>query len=64
MHLQDILIGITSQSLFINETGKYITVYEIFDRKDIDYYFETGKYLKEHISLNEKIELFKENGYI
>ena len=64
IHLQDILIGITSQNLFLNDKSKYITVYEIFDRKDIDYYFETGKYLKEHISLEQKIELFKENGYI
>ena len=64
MHLQDILIGITSQNLFMNEEGKYLTVYEIFERKDIDYYFETGKYLKEHINLNQKIEVFKDNGYI
>ncbi len=62
--LKDILGGITTQNLFVNEIGEYTTIYEIFDRKDIKLYFDEHITNKEHLSLQDKIRLAKEEGYI
>ena len=61
--LEDILMGITSQRLLMNDNDEYLTVYEIFKRGDIEEYFRSGGYLNEHKRLNEKIEALKKDGY-
>ena len=61
--LEDILMGITSQRLFMNDNNEYLCVYEIFKREDIEEYFRSGGYLDGHKRLNEKIEVIKKDGY-
>lgn len=59
--LMDVLRWVSTQNLFMNEYGRYTTVYEIMERDEIIDYFEKGYLDEKHKDLPTKI---MESGFI
>ncbi|RRC91698.1 hypothetical protein EII25_05930 [Erysipelotrichaceae bacterium OH741_COT-311] len=63
--LKDVLIGITNQRLYSGiDATKKINVYEIMERKDIEYYFENQKLPDEYKNLQYYIQKSIHQKYI
>ena len=56
LQLQDVLFGISNQRLYDRSDGGKIGVYEIMDRKEVEYYFLNHHTSKDFHPLREKIE--------
>lgn len=62
--LRDVLCGISCQRLFETDEGKKTGVYEIMDRKEVEFWFE-HRHVSEHfIPLSEKIKKAQRAGII
>ena len=56
LQLQDVLFGMSNQRLYDNPQGGKIGVYEIMDRKEVEYYFLNHQTSRTFQPLREKIE--------
>lgn len=64
LQLEDTLYGISNQRLYDTENSRKIGVYEIMDRKEVEYYFRTNCTSGCFIPLKTKIQEAVQNGII
>lgn len=64
LQLQDVLRGISCQRLYASDHGKKIGVYELMDRKEVDYYFTHQHTSPSFRTLQEQILLAAERGAV
>lgn len=62
--LQDVLQGISNQRLFADREGKKFGVYEIMDKKEIDYFFANEHVSADFIHLQTRIDAAVRNGIL
>ncbi|MBQ1382719.1 MAG: Flp pilus assembly complex ATPase component TadA, partial [Solobacterium sp.] len=55
LQLQDVLKGISNQRLYSTKDGKRTGVYEVFNRKEIAYYFAHEHPSEDAVSLQDRI---------
>lgn len=62
--LSDTLAGIANQRLYDTADGQKIGVYEIMDRKEVNYYFQNHSTSTAFVPLSHKLQEAVQNGLV
>ena len=61
--LKEVLKGISSQRLLMDDAGNRMSIYEYLDEEGLDYYFHEHKYNQTFIPLQKRYEIAKQDGW-